>query len=168
VLWLTGLPASGKTTITRKLVKLLLDHGVDVEVLESDSLRKVLTPNPTYSPVERDTFYNSVIYISTLLSRNGINVIIDATGNRRKWRKSARRQIPKYMEIFVDTPLEICKQRDPKGIYELADTGEATYVPGEQQIYEAPAKPDVKVNGTKSADTSAKNIFKAMKENDFI
>lgn len=167
-IWITGLPASGKSTIARHLIKILEKHEVNVQVLESDILREVLTPHPTYSPQERNTFYNSMVYIGTLLSKNGVNVIFDAVANKRKWRDKARENIPRFMEIFVNTPLDVCIMRDPKGIYEEAEEGEATTVPGIQVEYEEPKDPGVIVDGTADPQTSAKKIVKAMRENEFI
>jgi adenylylsulfate kinase len=167
-IWITGLPASGKSTIARYLVGRLEKHDINVQVLESDVLREVLTPNPTYSPQERDTFYNSMVYIGTILSKNGVNVIFDAVANKRKWREKARENIPGFMEVFVDTPRDVCMKRDPKGIYEKAEEGEATTVPGIQAEYEEPKEPEVIVDGTADPKASAKKIVKAMRENEFI
>jgi adenylylsulfate kinase len=74
-------------------------------------------------------------------------VIFDATANRRSYRDRARQQIPRFVEVFVDCPLAICIQRDPKGIYRKARTGEATHVPGLQAVYEPPNCPDVVIHG---------------------
>jgi adenylylsulfate kinase len=167
-LWITGLPASGKSTITRQIVESLGNQEIKVQVLESDELRKILTPNPTYSPQERDIFYNGMVYIGILLTKNGVNVIFDAVANRRKWRNKARENINKFMEIYVETPLKICKERDPKGIYKKAELGESSTVPGAQKEYEKPDNPDVNVDGTDDPEKSAEKVIKVMKENEFI
>ena len=167
-LWVTGLPASGKSSLTNALIDKLHDLGVNVQVLESDSVRKVLTPEPTYSPEERDRFYQSLVYIGGLLTSNGVNVIFDATANKRKWRNAARKTVTRFMEVFVDTPLSVCKMRDPKGIYEAAEKGDAQHVPGEQDKYEEPVDAEVEVDGTKPPETNAKIIIEVMKANGFI
>ena len=167
-LWITGLPASGKSTITKQIVESLGNQDVKVQVLESDELRKIITPNPTYSPQERDIFYNTMIYIGSILTKNEVNVIFDAVANRKKWRKKARENINNFMEIYVDTPLNICKERDPKGIYKKAELGEASTVPGVQKEYEKPENPGVIVDGTDDPEKSAEKIMKVMKENEFI
>ncbi|MBD3204770.1 adenylyl-sulfate kinase [Candidatus Bathyarchaeota archaeon] len=167
-IWITGLPASGKSTIARHLVAVLESENVQVQVLESDELRDVLTPNPTYSQKERDIFYNSMVYIGTLLADNGVNVLFDAVANRREWRNKARENIDRFMEVYVNTPLEICKKRDPKGIYEKAEKGEATTVPGIQAEYEKIKNPEVTVDGTVDPKKSAEKIIEVMRENEFI
>jgi len=145
--WITGLPASGKSTIAAKLVDQLLDRGVDAAVLESDELRKILTPHPRYDPDERDMFYRQMLYLGVLLTQHGVPVIFDATANRRLYRCWARQQIPKFVEAYVDCPLAICIARDPKGIYRRAREGKAETVPGLQAAYEAPEKPEIILHG---------------------
>jgi adenylylsulfate kinase len=153
--WITGLPASGKSTIAAKLATQLLDRGVDVALLESDELRKILTPHPRYDPGERDTFYRQMVYIGALLIRHGVPVIFDATANRRAYRCWAREQIPQFVEVFVECPLATCVARDPKGIYRQAREGKAETVPGLQAEYEAPKKPEVVVYGDRDAPEEA-------------
>jgi adenylylsulfate kinase len=89
--WLTGIPASGKSSITRELVRLLQARGVTAVVLESDTMRKILTPNPTYGEEERSRFYRSLSLIGELITHSGANVIFDATANKREYRDHARR-----------------------------------------------------------------------------
>lgn len=142
-IWVTGLPASGKSTISNLLKERLAEEGINAQILETDEIRRVLTPNPTYSPEEREVFYTGLAYIGWLLTANGANVIYDATANRRRWRDYARARIPRFIEVYMDCPLEICKTRDPKGIYRQAATGRARFVPGAQQEYESPIAPEV-------------------------
>jgi len=144
-LWLTGLPSSGKSTIARALAERLGRMGVRVQILETDELRKVLTPNPRYTEEERDFFYNAMVYIGTLLVRNGVNVIFDATANRRRYREWARSRIGRFAEVYVKCPLEVCMERDVKGIYRAALEGKAKTVPGLQAPYEEPLNPEVVV-----------------------
>jgi adenylylsulfate kinase len=167
-IWITGLPASGKTTVTKHLVEKLTKQKINAQVLESDELRKVLTPNPTYSQQERDKFYNSVVQMGTQLANNDVNVIFDATANKRKWRNQARENIKNFIEVYVDTPLKICRERDPKNIYNKAEKGENNTVPGLQAEYEEPVDPEVKVDGCSDPSTSAEKILKAMKEKKLI
>jgi len=141
--WLTGLPASGKSSITRELAKRLHELRVPVVVLESDGLRNILTPDATYSPEERDRFYRAMALLGEVITRNGVNVIFDATANRLAYRDYARTLIPKFVEIYVRCPLEICMKRDPKGIYERARSGTAATVPGLQSAYEQPIAPEI-------------------------
>lgn len=139
--WLTGLPASGKTTLAEGLARRLRERGLVIQLLDSDNLRDVLTPEPTYSAEERDWFYRAVAFIARLLTENGTNVIIAATANRRRYRSYGREDIERFAEVYVRCPLETCMARDEKGVYEKALAGRATTVPGLQVPYEPPENP---------------------------
>lgn len=141
--WITGLPASGKSSVTRELVRKLEERGLGAVVLESDEMRNILTPEPTYTPDERDRFYRMIARIGEVITKNGENVIFDATANRRAYRDRARSLIPKFIEAFVGCPIEVCRKRDPKRIYARAAAGEAVSVPGIQAAYEPPVHPEV-------------------------
>lgn len=146
-LWMTGLPASGKSTITAALQAQLLSRGVHVAVLESDVLRKVFSSDQPYSSAGREAFYRQMVALGSVLVRQGVPVIFDATANRRAYRENARTEIERFLEVYVDVPLEICIARDPKGIYRRAAAGEADNVPGLQDTYEPPESPDLIVHG---------------------
>ena len=148
--WITGLPASGKSTVAAALASELRARGVDVEVLESDVLRRIFTPQPRYDEAERDAFYGQVAYIGALLARHGVAVIFDATANLRTYRDRARQQIPRFLEVYVDTPLEVCITRDPKGVYR-----EGRAVPGLQASYEPPLHPDLVIHGDQEPPENA-------------
>lgn len=147
-LWLTGLPASGKSTIARELEHRLTEVGVAVELLESDVLRRVLTPAATYSAQERDLFYRALAYYGSRLVAHGVPVIFDATAHRRVYRDFARELIPNFLEVAVVCPVEICRQRDQKGTYRKGLEGKTSTVPGLQEPYEEPLKPEVMVDTT--------------------
>lgn len=154
-IWVTGLPASGKSTLVAALKAQLAGRGIDTAVLESDVLRQIFTLQPRYGEQEREAFYRQMVYIGTLLTRHGVPVIFDATANRRRYRDWAREQIPQFMEVYVDCPLELCIARDPKGIYRQAREGRANTVPGLQSGYEPPEKPDLIVDGTQEMPEAA-------------
>lgn len=166
--WLTGLPASGKTTISRVLVHELASRGVDVAVLESDEVRRVLTPHATYTEKERDTFYRSLVYIGRLLVEHGVPVVFDATANRRAYRAAAREAIDRLIEVYVDCPLDVCIARDPKGIYRKAHAGEISTVPGVQTTYERPEHPDLTVSGGGDAYEAAARIVAELERRGFV
>jgi len=168
-IWVTGLPASGKSTIVQALSSALAARGVDAAVLESDVLRTVFTPHPRYDQEERDTFYRQLVYVGSLLIKHGVPVIFDATANRRIYRDHAREQISRFLEVYVECPLEVCMARDPKGIYRAGREGTATIVPGLQDTYEPPANPDVIVRGdSESPKIAAQRIVSKLIERNFI
>ena len=145
-MWLTGLPASGKTTLARTLRRKLAARGVECVVLDSDEVRQVLTPHPTYTPEERDRFYRGLVDLAHLLTDYGVNVIIAATGTWRAYRDAARKQLHPFAEVYVRCPIEVCRRRDPKGLYARADAGEITSLPGVGVPYEEPEDPAVVVD----------------------
>lgn len=167
--WVTGLPSSGKSVISQALHKLLKQKGIHTQLLPSDALRKVLTPKPTYSLEERDTVYTTLVYIAKLLTQNNVNVIIDATGNLRRYRQNARKQIPNYIEAYLECPLNVCIQREtkrgktyqaPKQIYTRGLEGKAPTVPGIGQPYQPPLNPEITINTTKcKPEQSAQKIL---------
>lgn len=162
--WFTGLPASGKSTLVAALKAQLSERGIDVAVLESDALRTIFTPHPTYDQAERDTFYAQLVYVGSLLTQHGVPVIFDATANRRTYRDRARAQIPNFLEVFVQTPLETCVARDPKGIY-----SQGQQVPGLQADYEPPSNPELTVRGDQEAPRdTAQRVLALLIERGFV
>ncbi len=161
-LWLTGPPASGKSTIAGALREELRRRGVRAVVLESDALRAALTPEPSYAPAERDRFYAAVAALAALLVGQGFPVIVDATAPRRAHRDRLRESVRDFLEVLVATPREICERRDPKGLYARARAGEAPHLPGATEAYEEPERPDLVVSGTAPAEESARRIVQAL------
>lgn len=146
VVWLTGMPASGKTTLARALQTRLAAQGIPAILLDSDHLRGILTPNPTYTPTERDWFYAALGQLAAWLAQEGVNVLIAATANRRAYRDQARQQIPRFAELYVRCSLATCQARDPKGIYARAQAAAQDAVPGLGAIYEPPLFPEATVD----------------------
>ncbi len=165
--WITGLPASGKSTVTAALKAQLAERGVDVAVLESDVLRKVFTGDHRYDAPGRDPFYRQMFFVGSLLVEHGVPVIFDATANRRAYRERARREIGRYIEVYVDVPLSVCMARDPKGIYRNAAAGGATNVPGLQDPYEPPDAPDAVVHG-ENPEADAHRIVEKLIEKGYV
>jgi adenylylsulfate kinase len=170
--WVTGLPGSGKSVVSEALLKLMERSGIHAQLLSSDALRKVLTPKPTYSLEERDMVYTMLVYIAKLLTQNGVNVIIDATGNLRRYRENARKQIANFLEAYLECPIEVCMKREagrketrqaPKQIYAKALEGKAPTVPGVGQPYEAPINPEITLDTTKdNPEECAQKIFEVI------
>jgi adenylylsulfate kinase len=132
----------------------LAARGISVRVLELDEIRKVLTPVPKYTEEERTIVYAALAYMAKLLSDEGVNVIIDATGNLRKYRDNAYVLIANFGEIYIECPIDVCMAREagrtaqfsPKGIYRKGKTGKSATVPGVNVPYEPPLKPLVTIN----------------------
>ncbi|MEX2672552.1 MAG: adenylyl-sulfate kinase [Phycisphaeraceae bacterium] len=172
--WLTGLPASGKSTIARQVVKILEQREAagmmgGVEVLESDALRECLTPGAGYGEAERDLFYAAVAWMGVLLTRHGVNVVYDATAHRLRYREAARQAIPRFVEVWVRCPVRVCRQRDRKGIYAAAERGEAEQVPGVGVEYEANERAEVIVDAEReSAEAAAGRIVQALEKRGWL
>ena len=147
--WLTGLPASGKSTIAHELRPRLEALGLTVEVLESDAVRRILTPAATYSREERDLFYRALAFIGERLVAYDVTVLFDATASRRAYRDVARSMIPRFAEVAVECPLAVCMQRDRKGTYRKGERGETRSVPGLQEPYEPPLVPELRIDTVK-------------------
>lgn len=138
-------------------------------MLESDELRKIFTPDARYDEKGRDAFYRQMVYVGALLVRHGVPVLFDATANRRAYRDLARQQIPWFMEVYVDSPLEACMARDPKGIYRQAREGEISTVPGLQAEYEPPKDPDLIVHGDRERpEDAAGRLIGQLIQRDFL
>lgn len=153
--WLTGLSGSGKSAIARELCDRLHARAVDAAALESDVMRTQVTPFPTYDEPERDLFYGSLVALGRYLCEAGRPVLFDATANRRRYRDAARQAIARFAEVYVDTPLEVCRARDPKGLYR---DEKMRALPGVQAAYEAPLAPEMVVHGAEGtpADSAEK------------
>jgi adenylylsulfate kinase len=167
--WVTGLPASGKSAVSAALKAKLKARGVDAAVLESDDLRRIFTPHPRYDEEEREVFYGQMAYVGALLTKHGVPVIFDATANRRRYRDQARREIGRFIEVHVDTPLDICIARDPKGIYRQARESSADMVPGLRTVYEPPDTPDVVIHGDQDIpEEAARRIIAKLLEKAYL
>src|ERR1041385_414752 len=154
-IWITGLPASGKSTIVSALKPQLEALRFTVEVLESDEVRRIITPIPTYSETERDLFYRALAFTGQRLVAHGITVVFDATATRRVYRDFARSVIPRFIEIALECPLATCMERDRKGTYRKGQLGESLTVPGLQSSYEAPINPEIRIDTTTTSPEGA-------------
>ena len=154
-IWITGLPASGKSTIVSALKPQLEGLGLTVEVLESDEVRRVMTPSPTYSEAERDLFYRALAFTGQKLVAHGVTVVFDATASRRVYRDFAKSVIPYFIEVSVECPLATCLERDRKGTYRKGQRGESLTVPGLQSLYEVPINPELRIDTTTTSPVNA-------------
>lgn len=164
-IWVTGLPASGKSTIVSALKPKLEGLGLTIEVLESDAVRKVITPAATYSQTERDQFYRALAFLGARLVTHGVTVVFDATASRRDYRAFARQLIPRFLEIAIDCPLNVCMDRDRKGTYRKGVRGESSTVPGLQEPYERPLSPDLIIDSTTTTpEVAADHILAVVRQ----
>jgi adenylylsulfate kinase len=141
VVWFTGLPASGKTTLAERARDRI--GGV---LLDGDALRDVLGAH-AYSPEERDDFYRRLGALAALLATQGHIVLVAATAPRRAHRERARALAPRFVEVWVTTSLVECERRDPKQLYARARAGEVSMLPGVGADYEPPLAPEVTATG---------------------
>jgi adenylylsulfate kinase len=156
---MTGPPAAGKSTLARAFRDLAAAEAVRAVHLESDELRKILTPEATYEADERDRFYRELADIAAVLVSQGFPVIVDATAPRRAHRAYARSRIPAFFEVFVDAPESVRRGRDPKGLYRLAREGKAPHLPGATEPYEPPENPDLALSGELPAREAAASLL---------
>jgi adenylylsulfate kinase len=162
--WITGPPASGKSTLARAIRDELAGEGLRVVILESDELRKALTPQPRYDEPERHAFYASLLVLGQLLLRQGFPVIFDATANLRRYRDAARSAIPRFAEVYVDCPLPVREARDPKGLYSRAKAGEVSSLPGAGAAYEPPLRPEFVVHSDQEpVAAAARRVARALR-----
>jgi adenylylsulfate kinase len=166
--WITGPPASGKTSLASALRRSLAADGVAAVWLESDALRRILTPEPTYLPEERDRFYAAVADLAALLVDQGFPVLIDATAPRRAHRRRLREKTARFVEVLVSTPLAIRERRDPKGLYRRARRGDAPHLPGATEAYEEPVTPDLVVSGEASPERGAAEAMELLRARGFV
>jgi adenylylsulfate kinase len=143
VVWLTGIPGAGKTTIGDIVIERLRGMGHKVESLDGDEVRRNLSPDLGFSKEDRETHAKRVAYVSKLLARNGVAVIVALISPYRSFREHVRSQIDDFVEVHVDASVEECIRRDPKGLYRKALAGEISDLTGLQDTYEAPESPEV-------------------------
>src|SRR6266852_4378593 len=142
-IWLTGLSGAGKSTIAQLLEKRLKEHGMKVEVLDGDVVRTHLSKGLGFSRADRDTNIKRIAFVCALLTRNGVISIAAAISPYRETRAWARQEIGNVVEVYVKCPVEVCRQRDAKGLYKLADAGKIPDLTGVNDPYEEPESPEL-------------------------
>lgn len=147
VIWITGLPSSGKSVLARRIFARLRAGGAAAVVLDGDQVRAALDPRPGYDPESRARYYSTLARLAALVARQGLVVVVAATANRRAFREHARAISPRFFEVFVDVPIAVCAERDTKGLYAAARKGTVTQLPGIGSGFEPPLAPDVVASG---------------------
>jgi adenylyl-sulfate kinase len=141
--WFTGLSGAGKSTLCNAVHAALLQQGHRVEILDGDVIRRHLSRDLSFSKEDRDENIRRIGFIAEILTRNGIVVLVAVISPYRAVRDAVHQQIDRFLEVFVDAPLSVCEQRDPKGLYRKARRGELTGFTGIDDPYEEPLAPDV-------------------------
>ena len=165
VIWFTGLSGSGKTTIAHLVEDKLLAAGVPVEILDGDVVRENLSKGLGFSKEDRDTNIRRIAFVAHLLQRNGTFVITAAISPYRAVREEARAMCKDFVEVFADAPLEVCEERDTKGLYAKARAGEIKGFTGIDDPYEPPAGPEVVCHtDTEQVEESAQKVIDKLLE----
>lgn len=162
VIWLTGLPGSGKTTIANALFPRLKELGFKVELLDGDTVRKELSPELGFTKQDREIHARRVVYLSKVLSRNDIISIVSLISPYQEFRRYARNEINvnnNFYEVYVKCSLQTCIERDPKGLYKKALSGEIKDLTGLQDPYEAPENPEIIVDTERQTPEECVNVI---------
>jgi adenylyl-sulfate kinase len=165
-LWFTGLPCSGKSTLAELLAAEFKSRGRFVEIMDGDEVRKHLTKGLGFSREDRDENIRRIGYVCRLLSRNGVIAIAAAISPFRAIRDEVRAgHQGNFIEIYVDTPLELCIQRDVKGMYKKAIAGEMKNFTGISDPYEPPTSPEIVIHTAKEdAQKSCAQILTSLEQ----
>jgi len=164
-IWLTGIPASGKTTISILLKDHLQKQNMPAIILDGDEIRKTISKDLGFSPEDRKEHNIRVIEIAKLLVKNNFTVIIPLISPYRETRDLARKEIPNFVEVYVKASLDTCIKRDPKGLYQKAKSGEIKNMTGLQSPYEEPEKPELVLDTEKySATECLDDIISKLKQ----
>ena len=164
-IWFTGLSGAGKSTLAEIIEQRLKERGHNVEVLDGDEVRTHLSKGLGFSKEDRDTNIKRIAFVSKLLTRNGVASISAAIAPYREARAWAREEIGNFVEVYVKCPLEVCRQRDVKGLYKLVDEGKIKNFTGVDDPYQEPEDPEVVVETDKeSVEESVQKIFAKLEE----
>ncbi len=168
-LWFTGLSGSGKSTLAERVKNELLERGMRVELLDGDEFRTTLSKGLGFSKEDRDTNIRRIGWVARTLAKHGCISICAAISPYRALRDEIRRDSGRFVEVFVDAPLEVCEQRDVKGLYKKARAGQIKNFTGVDDPYEPPVSPDVHCNTAKEGlDESYEKILAGLERRGFI
>lgn len=164
-IWFTGLPCCGKTTIADRLAGHLKDKGVLVERLDGDLVRQNLSRDLGFSKKDRDENIRRAIFLAKMLTRNNVIVLASFVSPYRKQRRKARKEIKRFIEVYVRCPVKICMKRDVKGMYKKALEGTIQHFTGVDDPYEEPENPELIVDtDIESIKESVEKVLQKIEE----
>jgi adenylyl-sulfate kinase len=167
--WLTGLSGAGKTTIAKLVEQTLRERQVKVERLDGDTVRQSLTRDLGFSKEDRDLNIERVTFVAKLLTRNDVIVLCSFISPYQARRDRSRREIGEFVEVFVDCPLDVCAERDVKGLYAKAFAGEIENFTGVSDPYEPPVTPELVIDtDSETPEESATAIISYLEEQGYI
>ena len=171
VVWFTGLPSSGKSTIASEVEHQLYTRGVRTYLLDGDNVRHGLNSNLGFSPEDREENIRRISEVARLFVDAGMITFVAFISPYRKDREKARKLLEdgEFIEVYVKCPVKVCEQRDPKGLYRQAKKGEIKEFTGVSAPYEEPSDPDIVLETDKLAvEESAKKIMEFLEERRMI
>jgi adenylyl-sulfate kinase len=168
--WFTGLSGSGKTTISEMVVGRLRERGLKVETLDGDVVRTHLSAGLGFSKEDRDANIRRIGWVCGLLNRNDVVAVVAAISPYRAARDEVRAQIGRFVEVYLEAPIEVLAGRDPKGLYRKAQAGEITGFTGVDDPYEPPLNAEVvcHTDGREMPDESAARVVAKLEEAGYI
>jgi adenylylsulfate kinase len=167
--WFTGLPCSGKTAVANRVAELLKARGFKVERLDGDIVRQSLTRDLGFSKQDRDENIRRVTFVAKLLTRNGVAVLTSFISPYREVRAYARKEIGNFVEVYVKCSVEVCMERDVKGMYEKAIKGEIKEFTGVSDPYEEPLDPEILLETDKETlEDSANKVIRRLNDLGYI
>ncbi|BET42541.1 MULTISPECIES: adenylyl-sulfate kinase [Atlantibacter] len=170
VLWFTGLSGSGKSTLAGALETTLHEHGVSTYLLDGDNVRHGLCSDLGFSDADRKENIRRVGEVANLMVDAGLVVLTAFISPHRAEREMVRQRVGegRFIEVFVDTPLEVCEARDPKGLYKKARAGELRNFTGIDAVYEAPERPEIHLAGEQLVTNLIAQILDLLRRDDII
>jgi len=169
VVWFTGFSGAGKTTVADKVNEILKDKNVRVQRLDGDIVRQSLTKDLGFSKEDRDINIERVAFVAKLLSDHGVIVLSTFISPYQRHRDLIRNMSNNYAEVFVNAPIEVCEERDVKGLYKKARAGEIENFTGVNDPYEVPENPDLVLNtGEEDIDESVAKVINYLSNNGYI
>jgi adenylylsulfate kinase len=163
--WFTGLSGVGKTTISRALANKLKSYGYKVETLDGDVVRQNLTKGLGFSKEDRDENIRRIGFVAELLTRNQVIVLVAVISPYQEVRQEVRERIGNFVEVYANAPLEVCEQRDVKGLYKKARAGEIKNFTGIDDPYEPPISPEVECRtDVETQEESVSKVFAKLQE----